>query len=74
MLMVNRRHLFIDGTQKKALHKVFKREWPNPVVSDAETIASIDAKWDELGLGPLIVSPSIRYLSLRVGYDAVSDF
>lgn len=66
-------HLFIDGTRKRP-SQGFKREWPNPVVSDAETIASIDAKWDELGLGPLIVSPSIRYLSLRVGYDAVSDF
>ena len=66
-------HLFIDGTRKSVEVDGFKRLWPNPVVSSEETINSIDMKWDTLGLGPSIVSPSLNYRSLKRGDGAVSE-
>jgi len=64
--------LFIDGTIKKFRKGGFPRRWPNVVCSDAETIAAIDKKWDSLGLGKLIKSPSKVYSRLvREGKDEV---
>ena len=53
--------LIVDGTRKFADIDHFKRPWPNCTVSDDQTIEAIDQKWDQLGLGPFIESPSIKY-------------
>lgn len=54
-------HCGIDGTRKTLHFDNFKRDWPNIICMDETTIASIDSKWDSLGLGPFISSPSLRY-------------
>jgi len=56
--------LLIDGTIKAYREGGFTRKWPNIVCSDNETIIKVNKKWDSLGLGPLIHSPSEKYLSL----------
>ncbi len=38
------------------------REWPGIVHSDIQTIESVDKKWDSLGIGDFISSPSLRFL------------
>jgi 4-hydroxy-3-polyprenylbenzoate decarboxylase len=54
--------LFMDATSKTA--QVFPRRWPNIVCASGETIAAIDQRWDGLGLGTFIASPSLRYKHL----------
>jgi 4-hydroxy-3-polyprenylbenzoate decarboxylase len=67
--------LVIDGTRKCYTTDNFPRQWPNVVVSSKETIERVDAKWSKLGLGPLIKSPSLKYLHLNHGNEAmVSPF
>lgn len=56
--------LFIDGTAKVFRKGGFPRKWPNVVCSDESTIASVDAKWDSLGIGTFLESPSATYRSL----------
>jgi 4-hydroxy-3-polyprenylbenzoate decarboxylase len=56
--------VMIDGTIKAFRKGGFPRKWPNVVCSDKETIASVDRKWELLGLGPLIKSPSEIYIKL----------
>jgi 4-hydroxy-3-polyprenylbenzoate decarboxylase len=58
--------LAIDGTRKTEKLDGFKREWPNVLTMDEDTITAIDAKWESLGLGPLIPSPSLRYRALTL--------
>jgi 4-hydroxy-3-polyprenylbenzoate decarboxylase len=53
--------LGLDGTRKTKKLDNFDRPWPNIIVADDKTIAAVDAKWDSLGLGPKIISPSLRY-------------
>lgn len=60
----------MDGTRKTKAEDDFDRPWPNIIVSSPETIASVDEKWDNLGLGPLIPSPSLKYQSQLYGEDA----
>ncbi len=54
-------HIGFDGTRKTKVYDGFTRDWPNILVSDEQTIASIDAKWDKLNLGKFILSPSLKY-------------
>jgi 4-hydroxy-3-polyprenylbenzoate decarboxylase len=64
--------VLIDGTIKTGRNRFFPRRWPNVVCSDIETISSIDKKWESLGLGELIKSPSVKYLGLcREGTDEI---
>jgi 4-hydroxy-3-polyprenylbenzoate decarboxylase len=58
--------LAIDGTRKTDHLDGFKREWPNIIAMDAATIHNIDAKWDQLGLGAFIPSPSLHYNALTL--------
>jgi len=62
--------LLIDGTIKAFSEIGFNREWPNIVCSDKETIRAVDLKWDSLGLGPMITSPSLRWLKMVHAGDA----
>jgi 4-hydroxy-3-polyprenylbenzoate decarboxylase len=64
--------VLIDGTIKAYREGGFPRKWPNVVCSDIETISTIDRKWESLGLGELLHSPSLKYISLcRKGIDEI---
>jgi 4-hydroxy-3-polyprenylbenzoate decarboxylase len=56
--------IFIDGTIKAYRKGGFPRKWPNVVCSDIETITTIDKKWEFLGIGSFIHSPSLAYMKL----------
>ena len=53
--------LGLDGTRKTKKYDNFDRDWPNIIVADDVTIKKIDDKWPRLGIGELIISPSLRY-------------
>jgi len=62
--------IFIDGTRKTRVFDNFLRDWPNAIVSDEETIKCIDKKWNHLGLGNFVSSPSLKYQGTIVGESA----
>jgi 4-hydroxy-3-polyprenylbenzoate decarboxylase len=62
--------LGLDGTRKTKALDGFERPWPNVIVADAKTIAVVDAKWNELNLGELIKSPSLKYQHQMYGEEA----
>ncbi|MCD6013871.1 MAG: menaquinone biosynthesis decarboxylase [Flavipsychrobacter sp.] len=66
----NNNILGLDGTRKTKKLDNFDRPWPNILASDDQTIASVDTKWPELGLGNLIISPSLRYKTQLYGGEA----
>ncbi len=66
----DRNILGLDGTRKTKKFDNFDRPWPNIKAADDSTIASIDRKWDTLGLGKLIISPSLRYKTQLYGGGA----
>lgn len=66
----NREILGLDGTRKTKELDGFERPWPNVIVADDETIRSVDEKWDQLGLGSLIPSPSLKYKNQMYGEEA----
>lgn len=53
--------LVMDSRTKVTGESGFTREWPGYALSSKETIAKIDAKWDSLGLGEFIKSPSLKF-------------
>lgn len=63
--------VFVDATFKTGTHDNFKRDWPNVVTMDYKTINSIDKKWNELGLGDFIESPSLKFKALVRGEGAI---
>jgi 4-hydroxy-3-polyprenylbenzoate decarboxylase len=65
------RFVAIDATRKTAKNDSFERDWPNIIVSDKETIKSIDEKWASLGIGDFIASPSNYYKPLIMNEGAV---
>lgn len=62
--------LGLDGTRKTKALDGFERPWPNIIASDKKTIDAVDAKWDQLGLGKLIISPSLKYMTQLYGEEA----
>ena len=60
-----------DGTRKTREHDDFTRDWPNIIVADEATIKSVDEKWGQLGLGPFIPSPSLKYKEQMYGTEAI---
>ena len=48
----------------------FLRRWPNVVASSPETIARVDGRWNEYGLGKFMLSPSLHYSRLQYGEGA----
>jgi 4-hydroxy-3-polyprenylbenzoate decarboxylase len=54
-------HIGFDGTRKTKAFDDFDREWPNIIAADEATIKAVDEKWNKLGLGEFIVSPSLKY-------------
>ena len=69
----NKTLVVVDATFKTETNDSFERSWPNVVTMDDKTIAEIDEKWNELGLGGLIKSPSLKFKSLVHGTGAVRE-
>ena len=63
----------MDGTRKTKQFDNFDRPWPNVIVMDDKTISTIDEKWEQLGLGSFIASPSHKYRRQIVGRGAVVE-
>lgn len=62
-----------DGTIKTKELDEFYRDWPNIIVADGETIASVDAKWNSLAIGAFIPSPSLKFKDQMYGEEAVAN-
>lgn len=60
-----------DGTIKTKDLDNFHRDWPNIIVADSKTIDAIDRKWNELGIGEFIPSPSLKFMDQMYGQEAV---
>jgi len=65
-------HGAFDATRKTLKLDGFGRDWPNILVSTPETIVKIDAMWPKLGLGELIISPSLKHMDQLYGTGAVA--
>jgi 4-hydroxy-3-polyprenylbenzoate decarboxylase len=65
--------LFIDGLRKTLEDDNFQREWPNIVCMDEDTIALVDKRWYEYGIGRFIESPSIKYRKQLYKGEAVAE-
>ncbi len=61
----------IDGTRKSKKFDNFSRPWPNVIVMDDKTIETVDAKWESLGIGPFLESPSLKFKGQIYGEEAV---
>jgi len=64
--------LGLDGTRKTKELDNFQRDWPNIIVADDETIAAVDAKWKELGIGDFLPSPSLKFKDQMYGEEAIA--
>ncbi|MBO9572193.1 MAG: menaquinone biosynthesis decarboxylase [Chitinophagaceae bacterium] len=60
-----------DGTIKTKEFDNFQRDWPNIIVADEQTIKSVDDKWEKLGIGAFIPSPSLKFADQIYGKEAV---
>ena len=60
-----------DGTRKTKELDNFQREWPNIIVADNNTINSVDNKWESLGIGAFIPSPSLKFKKQQYGEEAI---
>ena len=61
----------LDGTRKTKELDNFYRDWPNIIVADDETIKLVDEKWNRLGLGDFLPSPSLKFKGQLYGEEAV---
>ena len=59
-----------DGTRKTREFDDFHRDWPNIIAADDATIKAVDEKWNELGIGEFIPSPSLKFKSQMYGEEA----
>ena len=64
-------HCGIDGTRKTKKLDNFQRDWPNVIAMDAAIIETIDKKWEVLGLGKFLPSPSLKYVGQVMNKGAV---
>ena len=62
-----------DGTLKTKELDNFQRDWPNIIVAAKETIEAVDNKWNQLGIGEFIPSPSLKYIDQLYGREAVAE-
>jgi 4-hydroxy-3-polyprenylbenzoate decarboxylase len=60
----------LDGTRKTKEWDDFHRDWPNIIVADEATIKAVDEKWEQLGIGPFIPSPSLKFRDQVYGPEA----
>jgi 4-hydroxy-3-polyprenylbenzoate decarboxylase len=59
-----------DGTRKTKELDGFNRDWPNIIVADDQTIRTVDEKWESLGIGHFIPSPSLKFKDQLYGEEA----
>jgi 4-hydroxy-3-polyprenylbenzoate decarboxylase len=64
--------LVLDGSVKSKEFDVFSRKWPNIIVSDDNTIESIDKKWAALNIGTFIPSPSKDFKHLIINDNFIA--
>ena len=64
-------YMGFDGTRKTKEFDDFNRDWPNIIVADDATIMAVDAKWNDLGIGDHIPSPSLKFKDQMYGEEAV---
>lgn len=63
--------LVIDARAKRpGATKQNPARWPNIVTADEQTIALVDRRWDEYGIGEKVESPSLHYRSLQLSEGA----
>lgn len=63
--------LFIDARPKHpGANDKNPSRWPNIVTADEDTIARVDNRWSEYGIGEFIPSPSLRYRELQLSEGA----
>lgn len=65
--------LFADCRAKLGGINGFNRRWPNIVCMDDKTILKVDGRWQELGIGEFIVSPSLRLKRFIYPFNAGSN-
>ena len=61
--------LIIDARPKRHTKDAPSR-WPNVVTADDATIALVDSKWSDYGIGELLTSPSQHYSALKLSEGA----
>lgn len=61
----------LDGTRKTKEFDDFHRDWPNIIVADDKTIKAVDEKWNGLGIGKFIPSPSLKFKGQMYGEEAI---
>ncbi|HZG24760.1 MAG TPA: menaquinone biosynthesis decarboxylase [Chitinophagaceae bacterium] len=61
----------LDGTRKTRELDNFQRDWPNIIVASEATIEAVDQKWQQLGIGSFIPSPSLKFKGQTYGEEAV---
>ena len=63
--------LVIDARAKRpGATKQNPARWPNIVTADEQTIALVDRRWDEYGIGEKVESPSLHYRRLQLSEGA----
>jgi 4-hydroxy-3-polyprenylbenzoate decarboxylase len=67
-----RQQIVVDACMKYPPNYNFPREWPNVVTASETTINAIDQKWEQLGLGNFVPSPSMIFLKMKKGNGAVA--
>jgi len=64
-------HIALDGTRKRADIDNFKRDWPDIVTADDDTIELVNKRWAEYGIGEFIASPSLALKHLALSKTAI---
>jgi 4-hydroxy-3-polyprenylbenzoate decarboxylase len=64
--------IFIDATRKRKGKDNFKRDWPNMVSSNMDTIKMVDKKWNKYHIGEFIPSPSLKYQKMLYRGGAIA--
>jgi 4-hydroxy-3-polyprenylbenzoate decarboxylase len=66
-----RQQIVVDACMKYPSNYGFPREWPNIVTASETTIDTVNQKWEQLGLGNFVPSPSLKFLKMKKGNGAV---
>ena len=66
-----RQQMVVDACMKYPQTYGFPRDWPNIVTASEKTIRDIDQKWEQIGLGKFIPSPSEKFLKMKRGDGAL---
>ncbi|MEI7594581.1 MAG: menaquinone biosynthesis decarboxylase [Bacteroidota bacterium] len=62
VVSTNNEKILLINACAKNIDNNFRRDWPNIVVSNAETINRIDKIWSDLKIGDFIESPSLQFV------------